>query len=176
MEIKKLNLYIGLGMVVGLGAIIYVGREKIYQYFDYKTNMLLLTLDKDFRDKVAKMIRKAQKQGIELRVTSARRSCTEQERLYAQGRQQPGNIVTNARCGQSAHNYGRAVDVVEFRNGVPIWQNPNWEAIGQIGESLGLEWGGRWKSFVDKPHFQDLKGKTIAQLYHQYKHTGRLDV
>ena len=25
---------------------------------------------------------------------------------------------------------------------------------GAIGKSMGFEWGGDWKSFVDKPHFQ----------------------
>jgi peptidoglycan L-alanyl-D-glutamate endopeptidase CwlK len=26
--------------------------------------------------------------------------------------------------------------------------------VGRIGQSIGLEWGGSWKSPVDKPHFQ----------------------
>ena len=26
--------------------------------------------------------------------------------------------------------------------------------VGAIGVSIGLEWGGNWKSIVDKPHFQ----------------------
>lgn len=29
-----------------------------------------------------------------------------------------------------------------------------WERMGRLGESLGLTWGGRWRGFVDKAHFQ----------------------
>lgn len=61
----------------------------------------------------------------------------------------------NARCGKSAHNYKVAVDVVEFKNGKPLWNNPRWEEIRALGESCELEWGGRWRSFKDRPHFQD---------------------
>ena len=31
---------------------------------------------------------------------------------------------------------------------------PLWDQLGKIGEELGLEWGGRWRIFVDRPHFQ----------------------
>ena len=36
-----------------------------------------------------------------------------------------------------------------------------WDLVGQVGESLGLEWGGRWKSGADMPHFQLLEGLTL---------------
>jgi hypothetical protein len=29
-----------------------------------------------------------------------------------------------------------------------------WSEMGRIGEALGLQWGGRWKSIHDNPHFQ----------------------
>lgn len=28
------------------------------------------------------------------------------------------------------------------------------DRCGKIGEELGLEWGGSWKRFQDKPHLQ----------------------
>ena len=34
-----------------------------------------------------------------------------------------------------------------------------------IGEGLGLEWGGSWGGFVDKPHMQVTHGKSIQQLW-----------
>jgi peptidoglycan LD-endopeptidase CwlK len=40
------------------------------------------------------------------------RSFEDQDELYAQGRTKPGNIVTNARGGDSLHNYGLAADFV----------------------------------------------------------------
>jgi hypothetical protein len=33
-------------------------------------------------------------------------------------------------------------------------KGPLWQELGKAGEKLGLEWGGRWKSFPDLPHFQ----------------------
>ncbi len=36
--------------------------------------------------------------------------------------------------------------------------------IAPVGKSLGLEWGGDWKSIVDNPHFQLKTGKSMAQL------------
>jgi hypothetical protein len=40
-----------------------------------------------------------------------------------------------------------------------------YEVCGQIGEALGLDWGGRWKDFQDEPHFQyNPKGYTLAQM------------
>ncbi|GAA0892657.1 hypothetical protein GCM10009122_23360 [Fulvivirga kasyanovii] len=173
-SVKRKYVYAATATLVSLAVVAYLSRKKIYQYFDYKTKVLLLTLDPGFRKKVEKFLEKARKEGIELRVTSAHRTCEEQNELYAQGRTKPGDIVTNAVCGKSAHNYRRSVDVVEFKNGKPIWENSRWELIGKLGESVGLEWGGRWKSFKDRPHFQDLGGKTVAQLFLEYQRTGKL--
>lgn len=175
MEIKKKYVYFGVAAgVVVLGVGLYLSRKKIYEHFDYKTDLLLLSLDPKFRKKIKQLLSKARDAGMELRVISAYRDCTEQNKLYAQGRTAPGKIVTNAKCGKSSHNYKKAVDIVEFKNGKPLWSNPNWEKIGQMGEALGLEWGGRWTSIKDKPHFQDLGGKTVASLYREYQQTGKL--
>ncbi len=175
MKVKKQHVFIGLSLVIVTGGIAFLlVRIKLDQKFDPKTERLLGTLEPKFRKKVVKLLSKAKKEGIDLRVISAFRDCKEQNALYAQGRTTKGKIVTNARCGKSAHNYRIAVDVVEFKNGKPIWQNPKWERIGQIGESLGLEWGGRWKRIVDKPHFQDLGGRTIASLFKEHEGMGRL--
>ena len=99
-------------------------------------------------------------QGFALRVTSGFRSFAEQDTLYAQGRTLPGNIVTNARGGESLHNYGCAFDVVDRYKGYNI----DWAKLGALGKSLGLEWGGDWKSFVDKPHFQIMNGYALKDF------------
>ena len=168
------KVFIGLTLSVGIGAAIFLLRKRIYKSFDYKTDYLLTTLDPKFRKKVRKLLSAAKKQGIELRVISAHRDCEEQDKLYAKGRTTKGKIVTNASCGKSSHNYKLAVDVVEFINGEPLWDNPRWEVIGRLGEKAGMEWGGRWKSFKDRPHFQDLGGKTIKTLFREYQLTGKL--
>lgn len=101
--------------------------------------------------------------GIQLRVIQGLRTIAEQNTLYDQGRTTPGNKVTNAKGGQSFHNYGLAVDVVLIKNGEAVW-SPVSKDVVDIGTSLGFEWGGNWKSFKDYPHFQMTFGKTIKQL------------
>ena len=90
---------------------------------------------------------------------------TEQERVYAQGRTAPGDIVSNARPGDSYHNYALAFDAVPLAyKSMQNW-NPSglyWRQIGAIGQSLGLEWGGSWTR-EDLPHFQ-LTAAPISEL------------
>ena len=104
--------------------------------------------------------------GIDLIVTSTYRDNECQESLYAQGRTKPGQIVTKARAGQSWHNYRLAFDVVPVVGGKAQWgaKAEVWETIGRLGESVGLEWAGRWKTFREMPHFQWTGGLTLKQL------------
>ena len=104
--------------------------------------------------KVNAMIKEARKKGIDLRVVSSFRDMDKQAALYAKGRNGSGKKVTNAPPGFSYHNYGLAVDVVEYKNGKPNWKSKNWNTIGKLGKEQGLVWGGDWKRLVDKPHFQ----------------------
>ena len=118
------------------------------------------------RERVERMIAACKAEGIDLLVTSTYRDNASQDALYAQGRTAPGRIVTNARAGQSYHNYRCAVDVVPIRNGKAIWnaKDPVWQRIGALGKAAGLEWAGDWKRFREFPHFQYTGGLTLAQL------------
>ncbi|WP_207758907.1 RHS repeat-associated core domain-containing protein, partial [Flavobacterium aurantiibacter] len=128
------------------------------------TDKKIATLHPSIQNQMKSFILKAKyRYGIDLRVTDGFRSVEEQDKLYAKGRTAPGNIVTKARGGYSNHNFGLAVDVVPFENGKLNWETKKWDIIGRIGESRGLEWGGRWK-FLDRPHFQNLFGKTLKEL------------
>lgn len=94
-------------------------------------------------------------QGINVVVTGTYRSFEEQDALYAKGRTIPGNIVTKAKGGQSLHNWRVAFDCVPVVNGVTMWNDDVlWSKLGQIGTRIGLDWGGTWSQFPDKPHFQ----------------------
>lgn len=106
------------------------------------------------------------KLGIELIVTSTLRDSECQESLYAIGRTKPGKCVTNARGGDSYHNWAVALDIVPKRNGKLIWDDEDeiWQQLGEIGEECGLEWAGRWKSFKELCHFQYTQGLTIADF------------
>lgn len=118
------------------------------------------------RTRVEAFLKAAEEAGIDLLVTSTYRDNASQDALYAQGRTAPGRIVTNAKAGQSYHNYRCAVDVVPVRNGKPVWdsKDPVWQTVGRLGKAAGLEWAGDWKRFKEFPHFQYTGGLTLAQL------------
>lgn len=112
-------------------------------------------------------------QGHTVEVVQGLRTFAAQDALFAQGRTKPGPVVTQARGGQSNHNYGLAVDLCPFVNGKPDWNAKPavWFAIGTEAVKQGLEWGGNWKKFIDKPHVQ-LGGLSVAQCQSLYKGGG----
>jgi peptidoglycan L-alanyl-D-glutamate endopeptidase CwlK len=91
---------------------------------------------------------------LDVRIYNAFRSWDEQDRLFAQGRWTPGNIVTNARGGDSYHNWGLAFDAAPYENGKMSTDTKKFIRIGHLGQQVGLEWGGTFKSLVDYPHYQ----------------------
>lgn len=132
---------------------------------DAVTDQRIAGLHPEVRASAAQFVNRVEQElGIQLRVTSGFRSYADQDALYAQGRTAPGEIVTNARGGHSYHNFGLAFDVVEVRPDGSVNWNTDWEAIGRVGESMGLEWGGSWTGFQDRPHFQLDFGLSTAQL------------
>lgn len=91
---------------------------------------------------------------LDVRITAAFRSWDESDRLYAQGRTAPGSVVSNARGGDSYHNWGLAFDAAPFENGHISNDTHKFFTMGHIGEQVGLKWGGTFKAIVDYPHFQ----------------------
>lgn len=105
--------------------------------------------------KTKQLISLCANEGLKIKVTQGYRSKTEQDALYAQGRTKPGKIVTNAKGGYSMHNWGAAIDICRNDGRNPYEDSDGFfTKVGKIGQSIGLEWGGSWKSIVDKPHFQ----------------------
>lgn len=114
-----------------------------------------------------------------LRFAYTLRTFKEQDDLYALGRTKSGKIVTNAKGGQSYHNYGLAWDIVLLldKNNDGVFETASWETnvdfdgdgksdwqeVVQIFKRIGAEWGGDWK-FSDKPHFQIALGHSVADL------------
>lgn len=92
--------------------------------------------------------------GYDLRITQGLRTMAEQQALYNQGRTKPGVIVTNAKPGESYHNFGKAFDVCF--NGLVPYPNDDahWRAIADIGKNIGLIPGYYFHGFQDKPHFE----------------------
>ena len=112
------------------------------------------------------------------------RTFQEQADIYAQGRTKlfdsKGNklgIVTNAKPGQSYHNYGLAFDICLVSDGNTSWDTvkdfdgdgkADWMEVVSIMKSNGWEWGGDWVTLKDRPHFQKLYGYNWRQLLAKY--------
>jgi len=97
-------------------------------------------------------------------ISSTYRNNVHQEYLFAQGRTRPGSIITNARAGQSIHNYRLAFDIFQNIRGQE-WNNPRFfETAGRIWQEMGGEWGGSWTSFPDRVHMQYTAGLSLRDL------------
>lgn len=109
-----------------------------------------------------------------LRIAYGLRTFAEQNALYAQGRTAPGQRVTNAPGGKSVHNYGLAVDIVLIIDGkTASWdtlkdfdgdKQSDWMEVVAIFKKHGMEWGGDWKAFPDRPHFQMRFGLAVIEM------------
>lgn len=79
-----------------------------------------------------------------------------------------GSNVTNAGPNQSYHQFGLAADCAFMKSGKVIisekdpWAMQGYQLFGEVAESVGLTWGGRWK-MMDLGHveYRKLKNKLI---------------
>ena len=105
--------------------------------------------------------------------------------MFFDGWRDPAETLKNIQKGtskvkdaySSKHTWGAAFDMV-FVNavGMPSWPDktdPRWHQLGALGESIGLQWGGRWK-FFDGPHFQLPFSLTAARAAHGNDYRGYL--
>ena len=123
----------------------------------------------DLNPKVAALcsefINRCKAQNIDVIITSTFRDSESQNALYAQGRTTPGEKVTNARAGQSYHNWRVAFDFVPIVNGKAQWKDEaSFIKCGEIGEALGLEWAWRWTRNKEMAHMQYTGGLTLADF------------
>jgi peptidoglycan L-alanyl-D-glutamate endopeptidase CwlK len=87
-----------------------------------------------------------ERHGYEMAILEGYRSPERQNKLAAMGAS-----VTNAAAYQSWHQYGLAADCAFLRNGKIVisekdpWAMRGYALYGQVAESFGLTWGGRWK-------------------------------
>lgn len=97
--------------------------------------------------------------GYEVKIICGTRTYAEQDALF---QQRPK--VTNARGGQSWHNFGLAWDFGIFQGNKYLGDHPLYSVLGSLHTQVArLDWGGRWKSFVDLPHLQLNKFGSIAE-------------
>lgn len=116
--------------------------------------------------------------GVTVKVISAHRTWEQQDELYKQGRTKPGPIVTNAKGGQSLHNFSIAVDLGLFNGDKylddtsPVLASRIYKAIASDISEYGMEWGGNWQSIQDEPHYQIYTGLTLSQMRVRYQLNG----
>lgn len=138
-------------------------------------------LHPELQKKIEQLQALCKKNGITIGISECMRTVAEQDALYAKGRDAAGSIVTNCKGSSysSMHQWGVAFDFYlimdvdgdgetsddSFNNATKLF-----DKVGKLGQSIGLEWGGSWKSPVDKPHFQLPDwGSTTKKLKEQYK-------
>lgn len=119
---------------------------------------------KAYRDAVT-----ATPKGVHPFITEGLRSFARSNELYAQGRTLPGKIVTNAKAGQSYHNYGMALDFVNIVDGKMNWTvDDNWMKVVNAFKKQGFAWGGDFKSIKDFPHLEMTFGYNWRVLLAKY--------
>lgn len=134
--------------------------------FDSRTERCIMSLIPAAQIKAREFMNATKGQPLTYRIISGTRTYAEQNVLFAKRPR-----VTKARGGQSNHNFGIAWDVGIFENGKYFTGSTKKEdkAYVELGTTIkanvpGLEWGGDWESFVDKPHYQVATGKSVAQV------------
>jgi hypothetical protein len=136
-----------------------------------------------FFSALSSMLDEALKQGASYWAVSGFRTYGEQMALWQQGRTEPGKRVTNAKGGESAHNFGIAVDLVRDglidRKGLqPDYAPESYELLRTLAPKFGLVWGGSWK-FRDNPHVQMpnyVTGRDLEPLRYSYELGGLVNV
>ncbi len=131
-----------------------VDPAKLIDTVDARSEKVIATLQPQVHAIARALVQTAAQHDIRIKLISGLRSGAEQDALYARGRSQPGPKVTNARAGYSNHNFGIAFDIGVFEGTKYLAASAKYKAVGALGMSLGLEWGGSWKTLVDQPHFQ----------------------
>lgn len=137
------------------------------------------TLAPPFKVKAALLHERILRDGLPFVLFEARRSFSKQHGYYLKGRRlnadgsytKIGQTVTNAKPGESAHQWGLAADFVLDVNH-PWWEGAAptgpwdageasrpmpilaWQKFGRLARESGLIWGGDWASFKDLPHVE----------------------
>jgi peptidoglycan LD-endopeptidase CwlK len=134
--------------------------------FDSRTESCITRLIPAAQIKAREFMNAVKNRPLTYRIISGTRTYAEQNALFAKRPK-----VTNARGGQSNHNFGIAWDVGIFENGKYYTGDTKKEdkAYVELGDFIkanvnGLEWGGDWTTFVDKPHYQLATGKSVSQV------------
>ena len=127
------------------------------------------SLHPELRVKCRKFIELCKGQGIDIVITQTMRTKKEQDDLYKIGRREVEDeeVVTNLKYPKSPHCWGLAFDIA-IRDGSRIsYPIDKLKKAGEIAKTLGLTWGGDFKSFLDMPHIE-VKWFSLIKLMDDY--------
>ena len=110
---------------------------------------------------------------VDFGVAEGHRPVKRQKKLYAQGRTEPGSIVTyvDGVNELSEHNYvpSKGIDIYAWVNGKAVWSGKYMAYLAGVIMScaselgINLVWGANWdddgqlyddQNFIDAPHYQ----------------------
>lgn len=139
--------------------------------FDTRSEAQLLTLLLPAQRAARAMLARVIDAGFRVRVLSGTRAYAEQNALFRRGRYgNAGPVVTNARGGQSLHNFGIAWDIGLFaRDGAYLQDGGIYEDAARVALDASLEWGGDNARFVDRPHYQLRVGLSVAEVRRRFE-------
>lgn len=107
-----------------------------------------------FVQAVLRMVAACEARGAVYECTCLYRSFAEQKVDWCKGRTTPGPIVTDARPGESLHNFGLATDFMRrLPNGGVSWAQPDYDVLVEEAEREHLVSGRTFKR-VDSCHVQ----------------------
>lgn len=134
--------------------------------FDPRSEGNITTLVPAAQIKARQFLAAVANQPLTYRIISGTRTYAEQDALE---KKRPR--VTKAKGGQSNHNFGIAWDVGIFQDGKYFTgdtpkEDKAYVALGALIKANvpGVEWGGDWSTFVDKPHYQLKTGKSVTEI------------
>lgn len=154
--------------------------RQVYGEFDARTEICLETLVPLAQVLARKVLSSLYDASDTFRILSGTRTYAEQDALYKQGRTVNKHLpkVTNARGGQSNHNFGIAWDIGIFKSGKYITAVIPYQRAGRLVMekfSDELEWGGNWESMKDFPHYQVRTGLKLSEVRSKFEE-GKLNL
>jgi hypothetical protein len=99
---------------------------------------------------IGELVRRAAEKGIELMPFGFHHTLEEDLKYFQEGKSRidPTKKPTK-------HMLWLAMDMVIIKDGFAAWDRiPEYEILGEIWESLGGRWGGRWASLGDIYHYE----------------------
>lgn len=131
------------------------------RYKDQQMRANIVGAHPDILEFAKRLVARMRKQDVPLFVLNCVRGEAAQEEYFKTG-------MSRARYGQSAHNYGMAVDIIHGRKAYDL-DRKSWDLLGHIGKEISVQagipitWGGDWKSLWDPAHWELEEWRSLSQ-------------